>query len=164
VSCALVLGACLLAPGVAAAAPGGKLYGKAGNWEVRKFGTYCAANASFDGDRAMRISAARSGQSSFGFMGQDAASFKKSTISFKFSDNRNTFSREAVPFSSKAEDGGAPWIIVIDPVDQPSHAGDWATAKTMVFNYKVGSRQLSETFQLRDIDKAWEKVWNCAQG
>lgn len=158
----LLAGTCLAWSGAAVAAQSGKLYSKVGNWEVRNYGKYCAATVGFDGDRGMRIAVASNGASSFAFMGEQAANFKRSKLSFKFNDNPNTFTRDAALYTNQGEDGGAPWIVVADRPDEPSHAGDWATAKSMMFKYRIGSASYTETFDLRGIDKAWEKTWACA--
>ena len=161
---ALALAITLVPAGSAFAKLGGKPYAKVGNWQVQKMPGYCVAQAGFDGDLAFRISAAGNGVSSFGFMGMGTANFKKSKLTFRFNNNPNKFTRDAVPRANQAEDGGAPWAIVVDPANEPSHAGDWATAKSITFNYWVGHEQLSETYDLRGIDKAWEKVWACSGG
>jgi hypothetical protein len=161
---AVALAITLAPAGLAFAKQGGKPYAKLGNWQVQKLPGYCVAQASFDGDRALRISAGGNGVSSFGFMGMGTANFKKSKLTFKFNNNPHKATREAVPRANQAEDGGAPWAIVVDPANEPSHAGDWATAKSITFNYWVGHEQLSETFDIRGIDKAWEKVWACSGG
>jgi hypothetical protein len=163
---ALTFSACvaLAVPGVAQAQQGGKPYAKVGIWQVQKYNGYCAATASFDGDRALRIHAANNGTSSFGFMGMGTANYTKNKVTYKFNDNRNRFTRDGVSRVNKAEDGGAPWVIIVDKAGEPSHAGDWATARQITFDYFVGSEQLSETFDLRGIDKAWERVWACSGG
>jgi hypothetical protein len=160
----LVLATSLMSPGSALAQSGGKPYATVGNWQIHKFSNYCVAKAGFDGDRAMRLHASASGTSSFGFMGMGTANFTKSKLSFKFNNNRNKFTRDASPRKSQAEDGGAPWVLVSDPANEPSHAGDWASAKSITFDYFVGHEQLSETFDLRGISQAWEKVWACSGG
>lgn len=160
----LIALASLMPHASALAQASGKPFAKVGNWEVRQFKGYCVATAGFEGDRAFRIAAAGNGVSSFGFMGEGAAAFQKGKVSYRFSDNPNTFSRVAAPRQNPSEDGGAPWIVVTDPANEPSHAGDWATAKAITFSYRTGGQSVTERFDIRGIDKAWEKVWACSGG
>ena len=153
----------MVSAGLFAQPQAGKTFAKIGDWEVRKFPKYCVASVGFEGDRGLRIS---SGADSFsiGFMGAGTAAVPaKTPVTYWFDNNKAAkFTRTAVKRSNVAEDGGTPWLIFVDPASEPSHAGDFETAKTLTFTYKANGATQTETFSLKNGKTAYAKVFQCS--
>ena len=160
-----VFGALLLLPvGLEAQAPArGKVFANIGGWQVKRFPKYCVASVGFDGDRALRIYSGAD-SFSFGFMGAaTATAAPKTPVTYWFDNNKQAkFARTAVKRSNVSEDGGAGWLIFVDPANEPSHAGEFELARTVTFNYKAGGAAQSETFQLKGARTAVAKVFECS--
>lgn len=166
----LLLATALLLPLTAAQAQmGGKLFAKSGDWEVRKFPGYCYVHQGFDGDRAFRLSSSPKGVFTFGFMGEgvgDGAPGSKVTVTYWFGNSkRNRFTRVAQRTKmSVAENGGTMFFVITDPAREPSHAGDFTMASSVNFSYTINGEKVEETFDLRNLPKAYEKLWECSGG
>ena len=158
------LGVLLLLPcGLSAQPPArAKMFAKVGDWEVKRFPKYCVASVGFEGDRGLRLYSGAD-SFSFGFMGAGTASAPKVSVTYWFDNNKQAKqTRVAVKRANVSEDGGAPWLIFVDPPAEPSHAGDFELAKTVTFTYKANGANQSETFQLKGARGAYAKLFECS--
>jgi hypothetical protein len=154
-------GTLLLLPFGLQAQGAAKVYGKAGNWEIKKFPKYCVATVAFDGDRSLRLYSGAD-SFSFGFMGVGTGTAgAKVPVTYWFDKNPKQ-TRAAVKRLNQNEDGGAPWLIFVDPASEPSHAGDFELAKSVTFTYKANGAQQTETYSLKDAKTAFAKLFQCS--
>lgn len=140
-----------------------KVYGKAGQWEIKKFPKYCVASVSFEGDRALRLYSGAD-SFSFGFMGPGTGTVgAKLPVTYWFDNNKQAkHSRTAVKRMNQNEDGGAPWLIFVDPANEPSHAGDFELSKSVTFVYKADGATQTETYSMKDGKTAFAKLFQCS--
>lgn len=158
------MSALVLVPGGLMAQPkSGKVFAKVGDWEIRKFPTYCVAKIGFEGDRGLRIYSGAD-SFSFGFMGPGTGTVPaKINVTYWFDNNKaNKFTRAGVKRANVNEDGGAPWLILVDKPNEPSFAGDFELSKSITFNYRADGEQQSETFSLKNAAAAMGKVFACS--
>jgi hypothetical protein len=154
----------LLATGAAHALEGGKAYARVDTWEIRKHGSYCTAKIAYDGDRALRI-ASSADRSSFGFMGMGTGSWApgaKVPIVYWFDgDKKNRFNATATARQNEAEDGGAPWLVVIEPTREFSPVG-FMVGRSVTFSYRLDGKTQEETYTFRRGNDAFEKLVACS--
>lgn len=157
-----VLAAGLLLSATALAAEGGKPFARVGDWEIRKHPGYCTAKIGYDGDRALRISSSRA-KSSYGFMGADTGAAGKGvpvTVWFD-GQKKHRFTAMAVARADPKEDGGSPWLIVVEDTSEFSPTG-FMLGRSVTFSYRVNGKAHEETYTFKDGNAAFAKLTACS--